>query len=64
MAQQGVVLRYHVQDAASTDGSQDVLASFAARIAADQSAMVILNLHGRLSEMLACMMVFRGHSVA
>ena len=35
MAQQGVVLRYHVQDAASTDGSQDVLASFAARIAAD-----------------------------
>ena len=34
-AQQGIVLRYHVQDAASTDGSQDVLASFAARIAAD-----------------------------
>ena len=25
IAQQGIVLRYHVQDAASTDGSQDVL---------------------------------------
>ena len=35
IAQQGVFLRYHVQDAASTDGSQDVLASFAARIADD-----------------------------
>lgn len=35
IGQQKIVLRYHVQDAASTDGSQDVLASFAARIAAD-----------------------------
>ena len=34
-AQQGITLRYHVQDAASTDGSQGILASFAARIAAD-----------------------------
>ena len=35
IAQQGIVLRYHVQDAASTDGSQDILASFATRIADD-----------------------------
>ena len=35
IAQQGIALHYHVQDAVSTDGSQDVLVSFAARIAAD-----------------------------
>ena len=35
IAQQGIVLRYHVQDAVSTDGSQDILAPFAARIADD-----------------------------
>lgn len=33
--QQGVALRYHVQDGASSDGSQDLLAAFAERLAAD-----------------------------